>query len=168
MLITPEYRAMQEQFHIDRPDYGVNAHRWADHILSMAKKLETRSILDYGCGKSTLQKAIPFPIAQYDPAMPEFSDPPEPADLVVCVDVLEHIEPVCLNDVLDDLKRVTKRLAFLEIATRPAKKFLPDGRNAHLIQENGNWWLALLLPRFQIESTQNMGGSILLLCSPSA
>jgi hypothetical protein len=30
--------------------------------------------------------------------------------------------------------------AFLIIATSPAKKFLPDGRNAHLIVETPGWW----------------------------
>jgi len=30
----------------------------------------------------------------------------------------------------------------LRIDTLPARKTLPDGRNAHLIQESQDWWLS--------------------------
>jgi S-adenosylmethionine:diacylglycerol 3-amino-3-carboxypropyl transferase len=66
--------------------------------------------------------------------------PPEPHDIVVCTDVLEHIEPDCLDDVLADIRRCTKKAALLVVATRPAMKTLSDGRNAHLIQEDFKWW----------------------------
>jgi 2-polyprenyl-3-methyl-5-hydroxy-6-metoxy-1,4-benzoquinol methylase len=65
---------------------------------------------------------------------------PEPHDIVACTDVLEHIEPDCLDDVLKDIRRCTKKVAFLLIATRPAIKVLADGRNAHLIQQPYTWW----------------------------
>lgn len=163
MLITPAYQSLQHQFHKERADYGCNAHRWADHIAELAQKLGTRDVLDYGAGKGTLAKNLPFPIQQYDPAIQEFASAPQPANLVACLDVLEHIEPECLEAVLNDLQRLAKQALFVEIATRPAKKDLPDGRNAHLIQMHGNWWLAQLLPRFVVQSVQSNGGSLIAL-----
>lgn len=154
MLITQEYKKIQEEFHLQRPDYGMSGSRHSDFIAELSGRLNSRDILDYGCGKATLQKGIPFPIHNYDPCMPEYSKPPEPADIVVCTDVLEHIEPECIDEVIADLVRLTERILYLNVSCRPAAKFLPDGRNAHLIQETPNWWLAKLLPHMDMMSFQ--------------
>lgn len=165
-LITPEYLALQEQLHNGSQEYGVSGHKWAEHVRQFSTQLGSRDILDYGCGKETLQRALPFPIHMYDPCIAHRSAPPEPADLVVCTDVLEHIEPECLDAVLQDLARLTKKLVFLEVATRPAVKFLSDGRNAHLIQEQAAWWLPQLISRWRIQSFQDLGGSFVFLGLP--
>lgn len=164
--ITEEYRELQEKFHKDCPEYGTSGQKYIDIVLGFAEKLKTRDILDFGCGKQTLQKGIPWPIKQYDPCIPEFSAAPEPAALVVCTDVLEHIEEECLADVLLHLWDCTKTLLFVQIATGPAKKFLPDGRNAHLIQQDANWWLNRMLPIFAIQSCQVEPGGVLALFTP--
>ena len=49
------------------------------------------------------------------------------------IELMEHIEPECLEEVLDNLQWLSLKAVFLVIATRPAKKMLADGRNAHLI-----------------------------------
>lgn len=165
-LITPEYLALQRAFHEQRPEYGQSGHKWADHVRQLCDRLQTRDVLDYGCGKESLQRALPFPIQMYDPAIPHRSAPPQPADIVVCTDVLEHIEPECLDDVLDALCGLSKRVLFLEVATRPAVKFLPDGRNAHLIQEHSRWWLERLFPRLDLVSFHATSGSFMLLGEP--
>ncbi len=59
---------------------------------------------------------------------------------------------------LRDLKRVTKRKLFFNIATRPAQKTLPDGRNAHLIVETAEWWLNQLWERFKVVGFQDFKG----------
>lgn len=167
MLITDAYKALQTQYHLDRDDYGRSGHKWADKIQAWAKQLGTRDIIDYGCGKQTLQKAIPFPITNYDPCIPGLDALPFPHDFVVCTDVLEHIEPDCIDGVLDHLAALTKRLIFIVVATRPAVKFLPDGRNAHLIQEEPNWWMPQIFSRFDVQSYQRMGeGEFVVLAFP--
>lgn len=40
---------------------------------------------------------------------------------------------------LDDLRRETRKAGFFAIATHPAEKTLPAGRNAHLIQHPSAW-----------------------------
>lgn len=168
-LISDEYRQSQVEFHAARPDYGCSGHRWCDRIIAWAEQLQSREILDYGSGKQTLQKGIPFPITNYDPCTPGYDIHPEPHDFVVCTDVLEHIEPDCIDAVLDDLAGLTKKLFFASVATRPAKKFLPDGRNAHLIQEEPAWWMEKFFARFDVQSYQRVGdGEFVLLCFPKA
>jgi 2-polyprenyl-3-methyl-5-hydroxy-6-metoxy-1,4-benzoquinol methylase len=73
-----------------------------------------------------------------------------PADLVCCIDVLEHIEPEYLSAVLSHLASLTKNLAFLTIHSAPAIKILPDGRNAHLIIKPMSWWTPTLGLHFDV------------------
>lgn len=89
---------------------------------------------------------------------PEWAAQPAPAQFVACIDVLEHIEPELLENVLDDLQRVTANTGVFSVHTGPARKLLPDGRNAHLIQQPASWWLPKFMARFDLEifnRTQN-------------
>lgn len=150
MLITDEYKKLNEELHTTNKHYGTTGVKWADAVIDLTELLKSQDVLDYGCGKSTLANNLPFDIKQYDPAIPKYAARPEPADILVCTDVLEHIEPECLDDVLNDLYMLTKRACFISIHIGPAKKTLPDGRNAHLIQENDIWWFGAILPRFYL------------------
>jgi hypothetical protein len=149
-LITDKYRSLNEELHASNPKYGTSGAKYLSDVIDLAKSFKTQDILDYGCGKSTLAMNLPFPIKQYDPAVPKFSKVPEPAHIVVCTDVLEHIEPYCLEDVLDHLKELTLAACYLVVATRAAQKSLPDGRNAHLIQKPSRWWMEKLWDRFEV------------------
>jgi hypothetical protein len=149
MLISPAYLEQNKQLHSE-PGYGTKGYHYAKEIIPLANALRSADILDYGCGQRTLEKALGLPIRNYDPCIPGLDSPPEPADIVVCTDVLEHIEPDCLDAVLDDLKRVTRHLGFFVVDTRPAVKILPDGRNAHLIQEPAEWWFPKFFSRWEI------------------
>jgi hypothetical protein len=71
-----------------------------------------------------------------------------PADVVVCNDVLEHVEPEHLDEVLKHMASLAKKAIVLTVATVPAVKTLADGRNAHLIVENARWWYTKLEPYF--------------------
>lgn len=148
--ISEQYRELNAQLHAARDDYGRSGQRWADHIYGLTQAINSTDVLDYGCGKGTLAQNLPFSIRQYDPAVEAHSAPPEPADIVVCTDVLEHIEPELIGNVLDHLQSLTRVVGFFVIATRPAKKTLPDGRNAHLIVEPARWWLSALWDRFSV------------------
>lgn len=164
-LFSPEYAALQSKFHLDRPDYGVSGSNYADQIRQMAERLQTRSLLDYGCGKCTLQKALPFPIQNYDPFIPEHAKRPTPADLVVCTDVMEHVEEQFVDGVLEDIASLAKQAVFFQIATGPAKKTLPDGRNAHITLHDLDWWLNMLMTHFSIKSIMDLGGGFVAIVS---
>ena len=61
-------------------------------------------------------------------------------DAVVSTDALEHVEPAYLDKTLRMISSKMGRCVFFRIACYPAKKKLPDGRNAHLIVESPEWW----------------------------
>lgn len=172
-LISSEYRRLNAQLHRDNLAYGVGAGKHADVVKKLIATLKTEnglppSVLDYGAGKGYLQKALPFPIYQYDPAIPGMEESPRPADLVCCLDVLEHIEPERLIYVLDDLRRCTKQIGYFVVNTKPAQKTLPDGRNTHLIQEGQVWWAAKLGQFFTVAKIFERGAELHALVSPHA
>ena len=159
--ISEEYRQMQTQLHQD-PDYGMASVHYAPMVAQVIKTVGAHEMLDYGAGKGRLGVALKqhlnqeLKIFQYDPAIPEWSKPPAPCNFVACIDVLEHIEPDLLEDVLDDLERVTARVGIFSVHTGPAKRILPNGRNAHLIQQPAAWWLPKIFDRFELMSFDRM------------
>lgn len=156
MLITPDYLELQKKLHAGGR-YGISSGHWADVVRGLKEREECADVLDYGCGQGRLKQALGECVREYDPAIAGKDQEPEPADLVACTDVLEHIEPDCLDDVLLHLRsKVRKRLLFA-ISLRPAGKTLADGRNAHLIIESAEWWLERLAPYFRLLETFSTG-----------
>jgi hypothetical protein len=149
MLISPDYLELQRKLHAGGR-YGVSSGRWVDTVRSLAERENCADILDYGCGQGQLKAALGDCVTEYDPAIAGKELEPEPADLVVCTDVLEHIEPDCLDDVLLHLRSKAKKQFLFAISLRPAGKTLGDGRNAHLIVESADWWLDRLAPYFRV------------------
>lgn len=151
-LLSEEYRRLNCELHIRDPNYGTTGRRYVDTIRILASRYQAQSILDYGCEKCDLWKALhaEYDVQNFDPAILEFATPPAPADLVACIDVLEHVEATFLTNVLRDLARVTIKIAFFTIATRPAAKHLADGTNCHRIVETGEWWQDQLTEYFQV------------------
>lgn len=168
MLLTAAYRDLNQQLHNERPDYGCSAKQWIGMVREIASTVEPKKILDYGCGKRKLAEALSaeYEITSYDPCIEGFDTRPYPHDMVCCIDVLEHIEPECLDDVLDDLARLSRKLCFMTVATGPAGKQLPDGRNTHLIQKPYEWWLPKIWSRFRINQFNHLGGHFIVWASP--
>jgi hypothetical protein len=151
-LYSTEHIEQQTKLHESDKHYGTMAKNYANHILMMSKQFETKDILDYGCGKGTLQQNLPFLIKQYDPAIPKHAIIPEPADIVVCLDVLEHIEPDKVDSVLEHIDTLTKRVAFFIVDGNESKKTLSNGKNANLIIERGPWWFSKISEYFDINT----------------
>ena len=151
MRITEEYRRANRLLHETNSKYGTSGAKWTKKAAALIAETKAASVLDYGCGKGLLKAGLPEAnIREYDPAVPGKDAEPEPADLVICTDVLEHIEPDCLQAVLGHLRQVSREYTFVNISTRAAVKSLHDGRNAHLIVEPPEWWKARLEEHFQI------------------
>ena len=102
--ISEEYRAEQQKLHRN-PRYGVASLAFAPIVRSLLRLGRCSSLSDYGAGKCNLRRALglraggPIHYHPYDPAFPEYG-PPREADLVTCIDVLEHIEPKLLDTVI--------------------------------------------------------------------
>lgn len=152
-MFSEDYRKQQIELH-KTGAYGNLGDRYTGLILKLYTAFNCKEILDYGCGsKQLLKHDLPGQVKYigYD-IIPEFYHDPEPADFVVCIDTLEHIEPEYLEDVLDHLSELTKKVFFATVHTMPAVKTLPDGRNAHLTQKEMEWWFQLFAERWNVQS----------------
>jgi hypothetical protein len=160
-LISEAYRTMQQKLH-ENPNYGMASVYFAPIVADVVKAVRATELLDYGAGKGRLGEelrtkyGLQLEIHHYDPAIPAWSGAPRPRRLVACLDVLEHIEPELLDNVLDDLKRVVLAVGVFTVHTGAAVKVLPDGRNAHLIQRPPSWWLPRLMERFELATFNRM------------
>ncbi len=152
-LITDEYRKLNAELHETNIKYGTCGQLYTTDIMKILSKLRTQDVLDYGCGKNTLANNLPFIIKQYDPCIVKYSALPEPADVVVCTDVLEHVEPELLDSVMEHLASLTKKICYVTAATREAHKTLSDGRNAHLIVKPKEWWIDVFKKHFDVQNT---------------
>ncbi len=152
MLISESYAKEQKRLH-DTGNYGVMGLKYGEAVSELVEASGVKTLLDYGCGsKRSLASVLNCDVLYqgYDAGFPEYSKDPDQADLVCCIDVLEHIEPECLDDVLAHLASKCLKLAFVTIHTGPAAKTLKDGRNAHLIQQDEAFWLPKLFPYFRL------------------
>jgi hypothetical protein len=171
-VISAAYRAMQAKLHAENPNYGIASLEFAPLVAQVIKANGIRHLLDYGAGKGRLAQALPGHLQQpvtvtpYDPAIEAWAATPQPAEMVTCIDVLEHIEPDCLDAVLDDLRRVTRRIGLFTVHTGPAIKHLADGRNAHLIQQPPVWWLPKMMARFELIAFNRMEQGFWVIVEP--
>lgn len=167
MLITDPYRELNRRLHAGGK-FGRNGDKWAAEVAAIAAREQLHDLLDYGCGQGALCRALRdlapgLALREYDPAIAGKEQPPAPAEFVVCTDVIEHVEPDCLASVLDDLQRVSRKWLFAVVSTRPAKKLLEDGRNAHLIVQPESFWRPQFVARFHIERWQVLDDEIVTL-----
>lgn len=152
MLISQSYRELQEKLH-QNPSYG--AAMGARSIMPLLQKTNANSILDYGAGKGKLKDhlnaaGITAQYVAYDPAVPEYSSEPAPADILVCLDVCEHIEPEYIDDVLEHIDSKFIHFGVFTVSCYPAQKFMEDGRNAHVLIRSPSWWFAKFWDKFDI------------------
>ena len=143
MTVTPGYAENLKKLH-ERKSFG-NRSKIPKEVLRCIEAYNVKSILDFGCGKglvvAALQEAFPdLLVYGYDPGRDGHSVLPSSVDMIISTDVLEHIEPELLDETLLDLAGRTNKVMYHLIACHPAKKSLPDGRNAHLIVEKPQWW----------------------------
>lgn len=156
MLLSDSYRQLIEKEHQKDPKWGQTAVRRVSKILEFASRFPSKHILDYGSGSGSFGAYLSvnhpeYTVFEYEPAKADKASPPNPCEFVICVDVLEHVEPDCVDAVLDDLKRVVLHTGLFTVCMVPAGKILSDGRNAHLTIQPADWWLEKIRQRFTIE-----------------
>lgn len=153
-LISAAYLAEMEALHAAPRGFGAKGFKWEDMVASLFISYRCASILDYGAGQGSLQAAlnargVAWKVQSYDPAVEKFSADPAPADLVVCADVLEHVEGEKLGAVIDHLANLTRTALFVVVGLTPTAKTLSDGRQAHISLHPPTWWRAALGRRFR-------------------
>ena len=148
MYTTQTYLRQLIQLHGDksRPDGFGGKVKGLGKFKKFMEEWNPETCLDYGCGKGVILSAFKenYPdttFTGYDVAVEEYSAEPEGKfDLVFSNDVLEHIEPFFIDKVLQHINTLSKKYVWLRIDTLPARKFLSDGRNAHILLKDADWW----------------------------
>ena len=147
MAITKEYQEQLKELHNKVDSFGKRS-KLPDEFKQLLDNNNFNSVLDFGAGKGNLVNTLitDYPnmkVYAYDPVT--FNNPlPDLVDVIYSSDVLEHIEPNLLDETLEDLFNRAEKFQYHLIACHPAKKKLNDGRNAHLIIEDPEWWRSKL------------------------
>ncbi len=130
---------------------------FAKLIKEIIRKNNIKNILDYGCGKGiyyenktdlhgiknqSLKELWEVDIDLYDPCYSDKSylDENKKFDLVLCIDVLEHIPTIDIEWVLNKLINKANKYVFINVACYPAIALLPNGENAHINIKKPDWW----------------------------
>ena len=118
---------------------------WIQHFRMHKRK----KLLDYGCGKGGTMDWIrslysDVEVVGWDPGTHQYAQKPRGRfDGVYSIDVLEHIEQDQLEHWIHTLKLLshskTEWCHIIDLT--PAKKLLPDGRNAHVTLWSAPEWM---------------------------
>ena len=128
-------------------------------VGKLAQHSGAKSVLDYGSGKGMLyrEKNLKLPdgktipsvkefwgveeIQLYDPGVEEYATRPDSTfDGLVSTDAIEHIPEEDIDWVLAECFGFANKFLYMNIASYPAKKILPNGWNAHVTVEPPGWW----------------------------
>ena len=158
-LFSKEHIENQQKIHSEIPAYGQASMVFAPMVSELVNANQVTSLLDYGCGLGQLSNRLElndnikanFSNFNYDPALPEFSAKPEPAEMVICLDVLDVVEDECVDSVLDDLVSLTDKIAFFSINTSlPAEADNAKELEAEAHFKPVEWWLPKIMERFEL------------------
>lgn len=127
---------------------GLSLLPYEKEIGALIASTQSRSLLDYGCGLGHQYKVYRLhekwgitDLFLYDPGIgTRWQRPSKQYDFVVCSDVMEHVPPHLVDNVLRDLFSFAKKSVWISVCCRPAKKRFPDGRNLHLTIQPPEWW----------------------------
>ena len=148
------YSFLLKLMHLKKNTFkGYSLRNNIHHINEIIKNHNIESLLDYGCGKALEYNPNPYnkslEIFLYDPFYKRFNLlPKKQYDLVVCTDVMEHVEKTNINNVLNHINSFSNRAVFFSISTNLAKKNLPDGQNAHVTILSDQEWKNLIKKNF--------------------
>jgi hypothetical protein len=120
--------------------YGVSSKHLAGAIAPLVREFD--SLLDYGCGQSEFVDLMPNKVKhRYDPAIPKYQEQPDPSDVdvVTCLDVMEHVPEAAVDEVLQDIYRLSDKAVFV-ISLVEAACRLPNGEQAHTTVKPAAWW----------------------------
>ena len=146
---TQQYRLLHEK----QADYGSSSIKYLPEISLLINYLKPKSVLDYGCGKGALLKALSleFPgiaFHAYDPSISGLEKlPVESADLVINTDVLEHVPAELVPNVLSEIANISRNAIFA-CHHALAKATLADGTNAHCTVRPPVWYQTHIMKVF--------------------
>lgn len=175
--LSDEYRQTLQDQHADK-SWGGTAVKWAGpdvaKIIGRTERkgkvgrYNIKTALDYGCGQETMKAEFTeLEWTGYDPGVIGKDEKPNGKfDLVVCTDVMEHIEREYVETVLQEIADYTKVVTFLEVACTAAHGVFATGprkgQDVHITQRPPEWWIekARELKGVHVQSTHALGRQV--------
>lgn len=148
-MITPEYQQKITHYHKGRVWGGAVKGKVFD-IECTANDNGCRTILDFGCGFGMLKEKIghKFDVTEYDAGIERKNKLPVGSyDMVVCVDVMEHVEPEFVDETIELLYQYATKVIYVSICCAPSLENFDDGENLHLTVRPPSWWMSLFEKR---------------------
>lgn len=165
-----DYRSMYDAA-FSNPTYNIRNESEISVNLSMraAMKTDCKTIIDVGSGRGVFLKEIHnikndvkivsldlnnyhnldfVEFHKFNFSNCETFEIKEKYDLLTCMDVLEHVDKLIIEESIRFLSKLAKT-AVLGIANHSD---IIDGVELHLIQENAEWWTELLSKYFTIDA----------------
>lgn len=148
---SPAYRNELRAAHADhfgspvKGKWGRSGSRHWPLVKEFADRLQAKWILDYGSGAETFAPeaiAAGYRVEMFDVGTDKIALPKQ-VDVSFSSDVLEHVEPEKIENVMRFLYLIARKGGWHKIALKPANKILPlTGRNAHILLRSPDWWEA--------------------------
>lgn len=143
-LISAKHRELYRDYYAQRITPS-RASSWLSRIDALAAQLQASAVIDYGCGAARGVSIFSrFDVIDYDPGVPECSALPAPADLVVSIHTLEHVEPDCVDAVIEHMQSLARLALLVVVSCEASTKLLPDGSAWHSFVRPASWWRARL------------------------
>ena len=139
---------------VDQAFATQEAVKFRDELRPIFEQAGVRSVLDYGGGGRPWDQALVdetttladyLGVSTYRVFEPGRNiDDRQPADAVVCFDVLEHVFVGDLGYVVSDLLGLATKIAVINVACYKARAVLPNGENAHITVRAPMWWKGVI------------------------
>jgi hypothetical protein len=149
-LISKEYKEIITAHHANKV-WGGAVNNKIPKIHKFMLLSNSKSILDYGAGQSAFKNGLPvfnidykYKIHEYEPGIPGLDEDPPVCDATICFDVLEHIEPDKIDNVLQHIYDKTNNWFLADICCVPAMScFTVKGNkeNLHPLVRKPEWWI---------------------------
>lgn len=144
MLISDAHRQRYLEYYASR-QIESRPSIWLPTVEEWATRLGARTILDYGCGAARgISRFSKFAVHDYDPGVEGCSDNPEPADLVISMHALEHVEPAYVDPVIAHMVGLARKALLIVVSCTSSTKVLLDGTPWHIFVRDAEWWAAKL------------------------
>lgn len=154
-LISENQKNAREAFYHSPFAYNNIITQFSPIVSELINNNKFSSVLEYGAHNTDLVTSLvldhEITLRCFDPAITQFTRRPEPAQMLVCIDFIEKVEPNFLENTLKDIASLTEQLALFVIQCGPAQNEYSDGRDINLIQDPLSLWLNRILDHFELD-----------------
>jgi hypothetical protein len=143
-MISEAYQRKITEYHKTHL-WGGAVEGKAFEIECIAKDNGCSTILDFGCGFGALKNKIghKLQVTEYDAGIEGKNKlPAGKFDMVVCCDVMEHVEPMFVDQTIDWLYYYATNMIYVSICCAPSLETFDDGSNLHLTIQTPSWWMS--------------------------